>query len=113
MSFLEAIGIVGPLMEDIVVAVGEAVANAIEHAYASAAPGEILLSARAAEDGTIVVDVVDRGTFKEREKVLGRGFGLHIAGSIARTLTIDTSSGTCVHMVFDAAYENRGGRLRA
>jgi serine/threonine-protein kinase RsbW len=110
-AFLEAIGVEQRLIEDIVVAVGEALANAVEHAYPPTGPGEVELAARQTDDRTLVVDVVDHGTFKKRERAPGRGFGLRIAEAIARELTITTSSGTRVQMIFGTNPED-AHRLR-
>ncbi|MEO6913084.1 MAG: ATP-binding protein [Candidatus Baltobacteraceae bacterium] len=101
-AFLSAIGIEGVRREDILTAAGEALVNAIEHAYDGrpADTDEIEIFARQ-EDGTgLVIDVSDRGRFIELAERPGRGLGLRIARAIAQTVSIDTENGTTVRMIF-------------
>ena len=100
-AFLNAMQIESPLREDIVIAVGEAVANAIEHAYETREAGTVELHATTDADNTLLVDVFDRGAFIDRELREGRGFGLRIVRAIARAVSIDTEGGTRIRMVFD------------
>jgi len=88
-------------IDDIVTAVGETLANAIEHAYTDG-PGAVELFARVDQHGSVFVDVSDQGAFVERSERQGRGFGLQIVRRIARSVSIDTSGGTTVRMIFDA-----------
>jgi len=102
-AFLDALKIETGLREDIVLAVGEAISNAIEHGYCGGATGPVEIYARAPGNQTVVIDVLDRGRFIEREGgTPGRGFGLRIMRAIARSVSIDTQDGTRVSMVFDA-----------
>lgn len=103
-SFLEAIELDADLSEDILTAVGEALANAVEHAYDEREPGSVELYVRTDPDAaeTLLVDVVDRGSFIARDLRPGRGLGLRIVRAIARTVSIDTEGGTRVQMIFDA-----------
>jgi anti-sigma regulatory factor (Ser/Thr protein kinase) len=100
-TFLEALEIESPLREDIVIAVGEAIANAVEHAYATREPGTVELHASTDADGTLLVDVFDRGAFIDRDLREGRGLGLRIVRAIARAVSIDTEGGTRIRMVFN------------
>jgi anti-sigma regulatory factor (Ser/Thr protein kinase) len=86
--------------DDILTAVGEALANAVEHAYAGAEESEVELFARLEDDRTLSVDVFDRGNFIKREPRPGRGFGMRIVEAIARTVTVNVDDGTHVHMIF-------------
>ncbi|BDE06413.1 hypothetical protein WPS_16890 [Vulcanimicrobium alpinum] len=64
--------------------------------------GEVELYARTGAGATLLVDVVDRGRFIERDGgTPGRGFGLRIVRAIAREVTIEPNGGTSVRMVFD------------
>ncbi|HEY0396353.1 MAG TPA: ATP-binding protein [Candidatus Elarobacter sp.] len=103
LAFLNAIDIESPLRDDIIIAVGEAIANAVEHAYASKEPGTVELHASTDDDNTLLVDVYDRGAFIDRELREGRGLGLRIVRAIARAVSIDTEGGTRIRMVFDAS----------
>lgn len=102
MAFLAAVGIEDDTRDDIQTAVGEALANAVEHAYHGVELGEIGLYAHVGgEDTSLCVEVFDRGTFIERDPRPGRGFGLRIAHSIVSSLSIDAANGTHVRMLFD------------
>jgi anti-sigma regulatory factor (Ser/Thr protein kinase) len=100
-AFLSAVGYSdGAIADDILTAVGEALANAVEHAYEGAPCGDVELLAHLESDRTLRVDVIDRGRFIERGDRPGRGFGLRIVAAIADTVSVQTDGGTKVHMVF-------------
>jgi anti-sigma regulatory factor (Ser/Thr protein kinase) len=101
-AFLNAIDIEPPLRDDIVIAVGEAIANAVEHAYEAKDPGTVELHATTDDDNTLLVDVYDRGAFIDRALREDRGLGLRIVRAIAHAVSIDTEGGTHIRMVFDA-----------
>jgi anti-sigma regulatory factor (Ser/Thr protein kinase) len=100
-SFLAALEIESPLREDIVIAVGEAIANAVEHAYVTRDPGTVELHASTDSGDMLLVDVFDRGAFIDRDLREGRGLGLRIVRAIARAVSIDTEGGTRIRMVFN------------
>ena len=100
-SFLSALQIEPPLREDIITAVGEAIANAVEHAYGTREAGTVELHASTDGADALLVDVFDRGAFIEREVREGRGLGLRIVRAIARAVSIDTEGGTRIRMVFN------------
>jgi anti-sigma regulatory factor (Ser/Thr protein kinase) len=103
-AFLAASGQVdSDSSDDILTAVGEALANAVEHAYEGVAENEVELFAHIDHDNTLAIDVFDRGTFIERAPRAGRGFGMRIVESIAKTVTIDVDNGTHVRMIFEVA----------
>jgi serine/threonine-protein kinase RsbW len=86
--------------DDILTAVGEALANAVEHAYDGTTANEVELFAHLERDNTLAVDVFDRGTFIERAPRPGRGFGMRIVEAIAKDVIVDTANGTHVRMIF-------------
>ncbi|MFZ1019061.1 MAG: ATP-binding protein [Candidatus Cybelea sp.] len=100
-AFLQAIGFDGDCLDDVTTAAGEALANAVEHAYqGDAGPVPFVeLHARIAR-GKLAVDVSDRGSFIERDRLPGRGFGLRIIRAVAPQTRIDTARGTSVRMRF-------------
>ena len=101
-SLLEALGVDAARRADVVLAVGEALANAVEHAYAGAETGgSIEMAAHSNDDGSLVVEVIDNGRFIEREGTPGRGFGLRIVRAVARDVRVERSEGTRVAMTFD------------
>lgn len=100
-SFLGALDIGGDAGDDILTAVGEALANAVEHAYdVVGQPRDVELHARLEDAVTLAVEVYDRGTFIDRPARAGRGFGLRIVRAIARDVTVETDGGTRVRMIF-------------
>jgi anti-sigma regulatory factor (Ser/Thr protein kinase) len=90
--------------DDILTAVGEALANAVEHAYDGVEDSEVELFARLEHDNTLAVDVFDRGTFIDRAPRAGRGFGMRIVEAIAKAVTINVDNGTHVRMIFNVPH---------
>ena len=86
--------------DDILTAVGEALANAVEHAYDGVAESEVELLAHLSGDNVLAVDVFDRGVFIERAARPGRGFGMRIVEAIAQKVVVNTDNGTHVRMIF-------------
>lgn len=86
--------------DDILTAVGEALANAVEHAYDGAGENAVELLARLDRNQTLSVDVFDRGTFIDRAPRAGRGFGLRIVEAIASDVQVNVGNGTHVRMIF-------------
>jgi PAS domain S-box-containing protein len=83
---------------DLVLAVGEAVANAVEHAYRGAA-GDFILRLSTSE-GKIRGEVRDLGTWREGRPSPERGRGLAILRATTRRLELNrTSGGTIVIFV--------------
>lgn len=106
-SFLEALELAPDTIDDILTAVGEVLANAVEHAYVDGAAGSVELYARAEGVAALEIDVRDSGTYIERSARVGRGFGLRIARAIARNVDIDRSRGTRVSLSFDTDQRRR------
>lgn len=80
---------------DLILAVGEAVANAVEHAYRGAA-GDFILRLSSSE-GKIFGEVQDLGTWREGRPSPERGRGLAILRATTRRLELNRSShGTIV-----------------
>jgi hypothetical protein len=106
-SFLEALELGTDTVDDVLTAVGEVLANAVEHAYVDGASGSVEIYARADEGAILEVDVRDSGSFIDRTERAGRGFGLRIARAIARNVEIDRSRGTRVRLTFDVDQRRR------
>jgi anti-sigma regulatory factor (Ser/Thr protein kinase) len=101
-AFLEAAGCVDQEASDnILTAVGEALANAVEHAYEGVEENQVELFARLERDNTLAVDVYDRGTFINRAPRPGRGFGMRIVEAIAQAVTVNVDNGTHIRMIFN------------
>lgn len=102
-AFLAAIDVDVARAEDVLTAVGEALANVVEHAYAQAGVSvtEMELLAQT-DDSALWIDVIDYGHFLEHPPRPHRGFGLRIVRAIAHEVSIDaTEGGTRVRMLFD------------
>jgi anti-sigma regulatory factor (Ser/Thr protein kinase) len=99
-AFLDALEVDSDHCDDVLTATGEALANAIEHAYdGGGSRGTVALEADLAET-ELSVNVTDRGHFIERELRPDRGFGLRIIRSIAESVDISTQDGTRIRMTF-------------
>jgi serine phosphatase RsbU (regulator of sigma subunit)/anti-anti-sigma regulatory factor/anti-sigma regulatory factor (Ser/Thr protein kinase) len=86
-------------------AISEYVANAVEHAYATTIPGDVMVDAVLGVDGRVRASVTDRGTWKaDAAPGTNRGRGL----SLARTQVPDAvvrhdKSGTTASLVYRLA----------
>ena len=103
LSFAEACGVTKAAQADVVLAVGEACANVVIHAYVdAAAPGWLTVQAYH-PDGELVVAVRDEGRgMLPRTDSPGLGLGLSIIGRVTQRLQIleHGASGTEVRMTF-------------
>jgi serine/threonine-protein kinase RsbW len=107
-AFLEALGFDARSLDDVTTAAGEALANAVEHAYGTESARDAGVELLARFDGDrLAVDVADRGSFKKRPPLPGRGFGLRIVRAVARQIRIETADGTRVKMQFPGPYQKR------
>ncbi|TKJ32630.1 SpoIIE family protein phosphatase [Blastococcus sp. CCUG 61487] len=81
----------------VMVAVGEACANAAEHAYRDAEPGPMSVRADVDVDGVLTVRVRDRGTWRPPDRDPGdRGRGLLIMRQLVDGVSLDDVDGTTV-----------------
>jgi serine/threonine-protein kinase RsbW len=102
-GLLEASGICDERISDIALAVTEACANAVLHAYANRT-GAVEVGAALSPGGELVVTVRDHGSgMAPRVDSPGLGVGLPVMAAIADALEIDTpdGAGTMVRMTFD------------
>ena len=91
-------------LEDAELAVTEAMANAVEHAYdsdgglvrVSLAPGESSLTVVVSDDG--------HGMPREPDRREGRGYGLSMIEAIAERLEVRGDDGTAVEMTFELGH---------
>jgi anti-sigma regulatory factor (Ser/Thr protein kinase) len=93
---------VGPFVEaDVLLAVGEACANAVEHGSGSR-PGATVLLSLALDGGDLVAVVDDEGSWLDRPSSPDRGRGLGIMRDVCRTVDIAAhTGGTTVTMRLD------------
>jgi len=102
-AFLDVFAFDADFLDDVLLAVGEVLANSVEHGYDGGSLRNVEMVARSGKNGTLAIEVFDEGTFLERERLPDRGYGLRIVRAIARKVTIETGQGTRVEMLFDAA----------
>jgi anti-anti-sigma factor len=81
----------------VMVAVGEACANAAEHAYRGTAPGPMSVVADVDVDGVLTVAVRDEGTWRPPDRDPGdRGRGLLIMRQLVDRVVLEEDGGTTV-----------------
>lgn len=98
--WLAQAGVEPDQIQYVLTAVGEAVANAIEHGYRDQRVGTVSLRATAVVDA-LHVTVVDGGTWKTPSNVPGanRGRGITLMRGLVEDITIrSTEAGTTVHL---------------
>jgi anti-anti-sigma factor len=79
----------------VMVAVGEACANAAEHAYRGTEPGPLTVVAHVDVDGVLTVTVQDQGTWRPPDRDPGdRGRGLLIMRQLVDTVVLQEEHGT-------------------
>jgi len=82
-------------------AIGEAVANAVEHAYQGEDPGKFELRLEAQND-FVLIDVEDRGRWRPFQKRDDRGRGMVLMHELMDRVRINsTQQGTCLSMVLN------------
>ena len=87
-----------PLQQTLLLAVGEACANAIEHAYRNTEPGDVHVEMTQTNGRGFLVEVRDSGSFQPASPPGDRGRGTEImrrlAADFSRESTLDRHSGT-------------------
>src|SRR5215218_3806961 len=98
-AWLTALGMSEQDRVGVMVAVGEACANAAEHAYRGTEPGPITVTAAVDVDGLLTMTVRDRGTWHPPDRDPGdRGRGLLIMRQLVDGVTLEEGGGTTVTM---------------
>ncbi len=97
-SWAQSAGLPGDLVDDLQLALGEAAANAVEHAYPADAPGELTYDLARGETGAIHVAVQDFGAWRpEPPDNHHRGRGLGLITSLATDVHLNpTPTGTTI-----------------
>lgn len=90
-AWLEGLGVRERVVADVVLAVNEACANAIEHPVERRKPWIDLLARHG--QGRIEVEIADSGRWREGRPGAGRGRGLLLMRSFVDDVTVETASG--------------------
>jgi serine/threonine-protein kinase RsbW/stage II sporulation protein AB (anti-sigma F factor) len=101
-AYVGELGVPAARLSEIALAVGEAIANAVVHAYRDRPPGTVDVTARV-DEGELVVSVCDEGCgLVPRPDSPGLGLGLGLISQVADSLRIaqGESGGTEVRMTF-------------
>jgi PAS domain S-box-containing protein len=99
-SWLTQAGVEPDQIQDVLIAAGEAVANAIEHGYCDRPEGNVSLCATAVVDG-LQVTVIDSGTWKTPrvDPGINRGRGITLMRGLMEDFTIHSNdAGTTVQL---------------
>jgi len=99
-SWLTQAGVEPDQIQDVLIAAGEAVANAIEHGYRDRPEGNVSLRATAVVDG-LQVTVIDSGTWKTPrvDPGINRGRGITLMRGLMEDFTIHSNdAGTTVQL---------------
>ncbi|HWB87956.1 MAG TPA: SpoIIE family protein phosphatase [Acidimicrobiia bacterium] len=88
--------VAAPVLDDLLIAVGEAASNAVRHAYRDGPTGDFELRLRISED-RIDVEVRDTGTWKQPDQSPVPGLGIDLIRSLSTDFSRSTrSDGTLV-----------------
>jgi anti-anti-sigma factor len=93
---------------DVQLAVGEAMANAVEHAYRDQEPGRAMVTAVVHGGGKLSIEVSDNGSWRETDVVASahRGRGLHLVRASMGDVQLERGpGGTTVRMNYQLSYE--------
>lgn len=99
-SWLAEAGVDDDMADDVLLAVGEAAANVVEHAYTDVDAGTMVVSASLRES-ELQLTVADTGTWQlsERDTSTGGGWGLQLIQEVMDETAVHTANpGTRVHM---------------
>ena len=97
-TWRDAVGVDRAQSHDVLLAVSEAAANAVEHGYRSDPAGTVRLEAWANED-SVHVAVHDAGTWRTPRRGSERGRGRAIMEALMRDVTFESDGhGTVVRM---------------
>ncbi|MGA9857849.1 MAG: SpoIIE family protein phosphatase [Solirubrobacteraceae bacterium] len=86
LAWLARTGAHNSLPQRLLLAVGEALSNAVEHAYQDRLPGSMELAVHVDGTGGLAVTVSDRGRWNDRPSGSGRGRGLAVIDTLSSEL---------------------------
>lgn len=99
-GWLAGHGLAAPVVDDLVLATSEAVANAAEHGSGLSPEGAVVVRATVERDAHggrhVAVEVADDGQWREATPTTERGRGLRIIDALVDELLVETGDGTTV-----------------
>jgi len=95
-TWLQDVGVAPEVVDDLVIAVGEALANAVEHAAGD--PGRPLDLECLLDDGDAVIRVRDHGTWRPPVATPNRGYGLRMIAALTHEASLASDGGTVLTM---------------
>ncbi|MGY1746255.1 SpoIIE family protein phosphatase [Blastococcus sp. SYSU D00695] len=99
-----AAGLPADTVDDLQLALGEALANAVEHAHPAASAGSCEYSLELDADGGVAVRVRDHGTWRPPPADKGfRGRGIELIGALADPVSIGPAAGGGTEVTFRVA----------
>jgi anti-sigma regulatory factor (Ser/Thr protein kinase) len=103
-AWLADAGVAVPIADDMILASGEAAANAIEHAYDGFGEGIVEVSL-AIEGGLVVASVTDHGRWRAYGATEGRGRGIPLIAALVDDVDIRSEEGGTVVTMRKAIHE--------
>lgn len=97
-EWLRTLDVPTPLVDDLTLAVYEAIANVVEHAYHPDHPYPIMRLQARVEDHQLLITVTDHGCWRTPHEPGYRGRGLAMMRSLTDVHLHSTAHGTTVHL---------------
>jgi anti-sigma regulatory factor (Ser/Thr protein kinase) len=98
-TWLRAIGVSTNDEQHVLLAAGEAIANAVEHAYRDGEAGSVTVTASLNGETCVCLSIRDGGRWSDHPSMADRGFGRSIIADIADDFAFDiTDTGTEVRL---------------
>ncbi|HEV7657293.1 MAG TPA: SpoIIE family protein phosphatase [Mycobacteriales bacterium] len=97
-AWLTAVGVEGETVSDVLLACGEAVANAVEHGFhdGSGAAGELVLELRLGAGRELTIRVTDTGNWRQVPAPGDRGRGLPLMKAVMDEVEVESGKGGTV-----------------
>ncbi|HTX30172.1 MAG TPA: ATP-binding protein [Solirubrobacteraceae bacterium] len=93
-AYAEQAGAGGLVVENLRLAVSEAITNCVVHAYPDPPPGDVTVKAWVGDDRELVVVVLDDGAgFRAAPANPGLGIGLGVMAEVSDSLAVSTRDG--------------------
>ncbi|MGH3932127.1 MAG: ATP-binding protein [Pseudonocardiaceae bacterium] len=108
-EWLRTTGVSVTLIDDLTIAVYEALANVVEHAYPSGHPDPVMRLRAQFDHSQVLITISDHGCWRPPSAPGSRGRGLNIMRYLATEVQLHTTDhGTTVHLRVDLHYSGNG-----